>query len=199
MNTIIYLIRHGITDYNEQNRYCGTIDEPINENGRKQAELLKHDFKGIKVHSVYSSVFKRATQTAGIVFPGMEIIEAKGMREMNFGEWEGKTFNEISGDYGDIAEKWFNNATEVHPPGGESLQDMSKRVLEAFASIMVKCKGKTIAITTHGGPIAIILCTLKNHGFDKLWDMIPPHATATEIHINNKGGIARIISPGEKK
>ena len=109
----LILIRHGESEGNVQRRFSGFQDVNLTEKGIWQAERLAYRLKELPVDVVYSSDLKRAKHTAEIVFGsrGIDIIPNSNLREMNFGVWEGYTFEEVMSKYGNNFEinSWFDN------------------------------------------------------------------------------------------
>ena len=165
----LILIRHGETDYNSQNRYCGFSDPPLNNKGIRQVEKLMAKLKNISIDKVYSSDLKRAYQTAEIIFKNKPIEKAKNFREMNFGIFEGLKYEQIVKRYPEIYRKWIDNPAAVGIPQGENIKDLSKRITEELFGIFSCHRGKTIAVVTHAGPIKIILCNMLKYGAKMFW------------------------------
>lgn len=179
----LFLIRHGSTDFNKERRYCGFMDIGINGNGRAQVRRLKARFRGQPIDKIYSSDRKRAIQTAGIIFKGREVIKVSGLREMNFGVFEGMTYQEILKKYPVIYKKWINDPFKTIIPKGESLNIFRKRVVRVFKDIIVKHQGQEIAIVCHGGTIsAFITYILKSRDF---WKHIPDSASLSLLEAKN--------------
>ena len=94
IQTTIFLSRHGQTKWNLSNRFQGNKDSPLTEIGIKQANDLKASLNGKNIHAAYTSPLKRALDTAKIITRGtpIKVIERDGLREINLGPWEGKTY-----------------------------------------------------------------------------------------------------------
>ena len=90
---LIYLLRHGLTEYNAQKRYQGQRDIPLSEKGRNQ--LCRAD---INPRVVYISTLQRTKQTAEILFPGARLVPVDGLKEMCFGSFEGRNYKEMEHD-----------------------------------------------------------------------------------------------------
>jgi len=95
MITRLILIRHGMTDWNKEKKYCGRRDIPLSDEGKNQALKLSRKLKSVNFDGVYSSDKKRAIQTARIIFKGLRITKIKGLKELDFGVFEGLTHEEI--------------------------------------------------------------------------------------------------------
>ena len=91
----IQLIRNGLTEGNVSGKYVGHIDEPLSREGIAQIEQMKSDYKYPPVDAVFASPLSRCTQTAKIIYPNCEPIVINGLIEYNFGEFEGKTAEEL--------------------------------------------------------------------------------------------------------
>lgn len=166
----IYFARHGETDWNIVMRVQGTTDIPLNENGMKQADLLFEnlDKENVKLCRIYSSYQRRALTTAEIVGArcNVPVKVIRGLEELNFGLFEGHTWEEIGMLYSDEHSEWQSNKRYNKAPNGESYQDLLERVFAALDQIIEESKadldsGRDILILTHGA-VLISLLTLKN-------------------------------------
>ena len=152
MNKTIYLIRHGQTPGNAMKRYIGTTDESLTEAG--VLELKGHAYP--KVEMVFSSPLKRAMETAKIIYPEQEITIVYKLRETDFGEFEGKNYQELSGNA--KYQAWIDSGGLAPFPGGEDPFDVQKRAMEGLEEITEMSKDcKEIAIVTHGGIIMALV------------------------------------------
>ncbi|MBC7325685.1 MAG: histidine phosphatase family protein, partial [Moorella sp. (in: Bacteria)] len=107
-NIRIYLVRHGETEWNNNGRYQGHTDVALSVSGRRQAELLRERFRSIPLDSVYSSDLSRARETAAVIAAphGLTIKTEEAFREIDFGFWEGLTYQEITARYPHEWERW---------------------------------------------------------------------------------------------
>lgn len=150
----IYLIRHGQTPGNKLQRYIGTTDESLSEEGR---ELLSQCVYP-SVEKVYASPLKRCKETEEILFPGQEPQVVKDLAECDFGEFENKNYRELAGNKN--YQKWIDSNGTLPFPGGESREECRTRNLKGFRKILKQCiqeKTKTAAIVCHGGTIMNIM------------------------------------------
>lgn len=149
---MIYIVRHGETNYNVEGRYAGRIDVPLNDNGIKQAYLIKEKLKDIKFDKVFSSPLKRAYETATIICGDKyNIIKDDRLIERSNGELEGRLKKEIKEyiDFNDINENRFDI---------ENIVDFRKRVKEYIDYILDNYRGKNILIVTHAGVCIYARC-----------------------------------------
>ena len=139
---MIYIVRHGQTDYNLEGRYAGRIDVELNEKGIEQANIIKEELKNIHFDIVFSSPLKRALTTASII-TNNEIIVDNRIIERSNGKLEGKLKTEINDDID------FNdpNLTKYNI---ENITDFRNRIYNFFDEI-TKYKDKNILVVTHAG------------------------------------------------
>jgi len=185
----LILIRHGESKGNVQRKFSGFQDVNLTKKGIWQAERLAYRLKELPVDVVYCSDLKRARHTAEIVFRsrGIDIISNSNLREMNFGIWEGYTFEEVMARYGNGYEikSWLENIKEeINIPQGESLVDLNNRVMTELNKILEEHKktdkDKTIGLVSHGGTIRVILCNALNMELKYMWN-IEQYSTALNI------------------
>ncbi len=150
----IYFIRHGATAGNLEKRYIGRTDEPLCELGISQVKRLRT--YNIQADHVFASPALRTRQTAAILFPQIEPEIVENLTETDFGIFEGKNAEELSGS--SEYQAWVDSGCLAAIPGGESVSDFKKRCCEAFYSGMQRVPdGKTAAFVIHGGGIMAIL------------------------------------------
>ncbi len=157
----LILIRHGETKWNKLKKYQGHMDIELNDWGRKQSEEAAKELANLEVDYFASSDLKRAKETAEIIaaFHDNNVSEYKELREMNFGDWEGKRFQEIQNENPLDFQKWIKDPVKYSPPSGESLEEFQERVLIGFNKILQK-ETKRNVIITHGGVIMIYLASI---------------------------------------
>lgn len=153
----IYLLRHGMTVANSEGRYIGRMDVPLTKEGRKQLEDMagKYDYPLTDVY--FSSPMKRCLESLDILYPGAEPVIVDNFSECDFGEFEGKTFEELKKD--EQYQKWTSGASES-APNGESSKSFQVRCCGAFESIverLLRTGSYTAVIMAHGGTLMSIL------------------------------------------
>ena len=151
----IYLLRHGKTAGNLSGRYNGRTDEPLCEEGLREAEAAE---RHPEISLVYSSPMLRARQTAKICFPNAEIVTVPDLREMDFGDFEGRTAQEMEFDSDYRA--WVAGGCVDRCPNGEGIPDFGQRAAAAFAGAVQDAisRGQTeIGVAAHGGVIMAVM------------------------------------------
>lgn len=164
--TRVVLLRHGQTERSAQRRYSGRDDVPLTELGERQASLTarrlataglasSNDLSGVPV---ISSPLSRATQTARAVVDalGGELVTHPGLIETDFGAWEGLTFTEAAQRDPEIHRSWLAD-TGVRTPGGESFDDVQRRVSAVLDELVAGYGGRTIVVVSHVTPIKQLL------------------------------------------
>ena len=152
----VFLLRHGRTAGNGEKRYIGgRTDEPLCDEGIRTAEASG---KFPYVKTVYISPMVRARQTAEILFPKAELRVLDGLREMDFGVFEGRSPDEMVND--PVYRGWVDNMCEGLCPGGEDLDDFKDRVAAAFQTALEESQAECaerLVILAHGGTIMSVM------------------------------------------
>jgi len=158
----IYVIRHGETDWNHNHLFQGQTDMPLNENGYLQASRLTEKLKDIlPFDRIVSSDLSRAVETAAILNKGYTtpILTDPGLREVDFGEWEGLTADAIEQRWPGELHKWFSTGL-LHAPGGEAFEVFYDRVWRCFQNWANKKDYQTMAMISHGGSCRVLMCAI---------------------------------------
>lgn len=157
----LILIRHGVTGLNLQKRFIGATDAPLAPEGERQAELLAAPLRRIGPDRILSSPMRRAVATAEIASEGLGLESEvdENLREIDFGEWEGLTFERIEAKYGEAARRWTKWEEDFEFPGGERIGDFFERV-RRVRRMLAEQPSQTPAVFTHSGLIRVLLCSL---------------------------------------
>lgn len=158
----LYLIRHGETEWNIQNKYQGITDIPLSSTGEKQAQAIANKMRKIKIDMIYSSNLSRAYETAKYISSEkkINIKVMPQLREINFGEWEGYTISELEIIYGEHYKRFILEPHKYDFPGEGSMQAVQSRVLKAIDAIIKEQSDGDIAIVSHGGVLKILIMSL---------------------------------------
>lgn len=187
-NRYIYLVRHAKPELPHGGRiYYGRTDYPLSDEGIKKAKTLVPYLRGINFNFVYSSNLIRARHTAELILPERkgDIREAAGLNEIDLGEWEGRTFDEVRSSWEELYEKRGSCFDSVPPPQGESFKDLQARVVPAFEEILHRHVNGNILIVAHGGVIWTLMCRIL--GF-RLNDMFYYPMDYCGIHLLRQSG-----------
>ena len=151
----IMLLRHGKTQGNLDNRYNGRTDDPLSEIGRAEAQVCEHY---PEISFVYASPMRRAQETAKIFFPNAAIETVSDLREMDFGDFEGRSADEMADD--EAYRAWVAGGCIDVCPNGEGIPGFAKRASVVFAGCVSDAiaRGETrVGFAVHGGVIMAIM------------------------------------------
>ena len=158
---MIYLIRHGQTDWNVDRKLQGQTDIPLNQNGRKQAEDAAKEISKLKIDRIISSDLLRAKETAEIINKkiGVMVSFDKRLREINYGDYEGKLVETIKDEDWNI---FNNNPEKINCESNEQVYNRVKSFLKQIK------KDENVLVVTHGGPLRMMFYYSQNkEKFDK--------------------------------
>jgi len=157
--TRLLLLRHGQTELSRQRRYSGRGDPELTETGRRQAADAARYLAGKGgIAAVVSSPLQRAHATAVAAADalGLPVRVDEDLTETDFGEWEGLTFQEAAASHPDIHGRWLRD-TGLAPPGGESFDEVARRVRSARDRIVAEHGAGTVLVVSHVTPIKTLL------------------------------------------
>ncbi len=213
----LYLIRHGETDWNAQGRVQGATDIELNRRGRLQARAISRMLRAEPLQALYASPLKRALGTAELIARphGLPVIKLSGLSELDQGELEGLTFEELDNRYGPFMEAWRERPGKVRLPGGETMAELQERAWEALERIREENpEGKVVAVS-HNLAIRSLICrivdlSLENMGrlrqssgalnvlehVERGWALRSMNNT---FHLMGLDGAAPLGSPGKER
>lgn len=190
----LYLTRHGETEWNVEKRLQGWGDSPLTKNGIERAHLFKDLVAHVDFDKIYTSDQKRAVDTAKIIKNDRDtpIIEMQELRELGFGNWEGKTLSDIKNEESELFDTYLNNPLLYKPSSGETITELLKRVELAIKEIE-KTGGRNVLIVSHGVTIRAIISILKNLGIDEYKEIpVYPGASLSVFEKGEKGWESRV-------
>ncbi|MCE5286129.1 MAG: alpha-ribazole phosphatase [Pelosinus sp.] len=192
----IYLIRHGkIQTVDEKRRYIGQMDVPLNDEGIKEAQLLQHKLVEFPMEAVYCSDLSRSRQTAEIIVGNrsIPIIENINLREIDVGDWEGCTFEDIKQRF-PLEFKARGEDIEHYPiPGGESFADLNKRVIPVFHE-MLNRGIENILLVGHAGVNRLLLCYALGLPLNNLFRLAQDYGCLNLIQYSHKGYLIKLMN-----
>jgi probable phosphoglycerate mutase len=157
---LFYLLRHGETEWNAQNRFCGRTDVPLSEAGRRQAKSLAERLKAFPFEALYSSPLKRAFETARLISEsvGLQPIPDQRLVELDYGRWEGKTLAEIRENDPKTFSAWDADPAHVAPPGGESGLEAQQRIVSFLDFLAAKHPQGQVLVALHKTVCRLAIC-----------------------------------------
>ncbi len=187
----IYFVRHGSTGPENQGRLVGVTDIAVWPEGRKSIARLKTDFAGVIPGAIYCSPLLRTCQTLdslkGHCGWSNEVIYDERLKEMNFGDWEMKTWPELMEKNSELMAAMARYEGFVFP-GGEEVDNFIKRVAEMLF-LFKKSAAQDLVVISHGGGIRTLIClalglSARNY---LLFNVKPASLTIVELY--EDGGI----------
>jgi len=190
----IYLLRHGeIAGNKGPKKYIGQTDRPLSPVGRYQAQWWSQKLSDVSFEAIYASELKRSKETAEILAVGREIpVQLKaGLREIDLGQWEGKTFPSVRRRFPSEFEARGLDFGGYRPPEGESFRDLQERVLPIFHEIVRTARGNVL-IVAHAGVNRVILCYVLGMPINRLFRIAQDYGCLNVIE--KKAGFLQVTA-----
>ncbi|MDI6799133.1 MAG: alpha-ribazole phosphatase [Actinomycetota bacterium] len=194
--TRLYLVRHGETEWNAQGKYLGVTDIPLTLRGRSQALALGRYLEDKGVSAAYSSELKRAKETLKIATSALNINPSvlNGLNEINFGRWEGMTYEEIERSYGDLLSNWLLDVSRYEIPDGERWHDFKSRVSESFDRIIEENQEREVLVVTHGGVIKTIIGSILGMEPVGFWKLRQDKGALNILEVHRKEAMVTLLN-----
>lgn len=159
-STRLFLVRHGEVEVAWRGRIYGSLDVPLSEHGRTEGIRVACALRGAAITSVVSSGLERTEHVARCLREqrGLARADDPDLRELDRGEWAGRTPQELEACWPGAWAAWFASPANGRPPGGESLNDLLKRVLPRLDHWTRMSPGHSVALVTHGWVLRVLVC-----------------------------------------
>lgn len=185
---VIHLVRHGETQASRDGMLCGDLDFPLTEIGKAQARLVAGRVAKFPLRAVYVSPKVRARQTSEPICEAIhrEAIEATGLREISYGEWEGEDEHELAkSDARFVA--WMQDPAMNAPPHGENAYAIAARSVAVLTQAIQVQEGHLLFVS-HKATIRVVLCALLGIPLARFRDRIAcPVASLTTLELGPRG------------
>ncbi|MEE9275672.1 MAG: histidine phosphatase family protein [bacterium] len=157
---LLYLLRHGETEWNVERRIQGVTGVSLNEVGRAQARALAASMEGLPVRALYASPLLRSRETAEAVAAalGLPVREEPRLKELDQGDLEGLKIEEIQERHNGFLESWKERPAGLRMPGGETLDELQERAWGAMEDFRENHPEETVAAVSHNLTITVIMC-----------------------------------------
>jgi phosphoserine phosphatase len=184
----LILVRHGETPFNRERKVQGITDIELNDAGLRQAQQLALSLKEHEILQIYSSPLKRAYKTAEAInqFHDVPIHRRSGLMEMDQGDFEGLSFQELMACEKDFLRRWIADPAITKMPNGESFIEVQKRAWNAIEGIITQ--DENALIVSHNFTIAAILCRIKCVDLSLFRDFCVETASKTIVQFTNGVG-----------
>jgi broad specificity phosphatase PhoE len=166
MTTRLLLVRHGATTLSAEDRFAGSTDVALSDEGRHQAARLGQRLADNPIAAVYCSPMRRTIETAALVANAHKLapVTRPGLCEIDHGHWEGLTRQEVEQRFRDEYTRWEEDPFTVAPTGGECGVDVMARALPVIRSIIESHQGQNVLVVSHKATIRLVISSLL--GFD---------------------------------
>jgi broad specificity phosphatase PhoE len=162
MSLNLYLLRHGETVYSRSGGHCGWIDPDLTTEGEQMAIAFADTYGKVAWNAIYTSPMKRTLATAQPIcsLTNIELQIRAGLKEIHYGDWEGKTVSDVQTQYGDDYTQWRSEPAWNAPTHGETGLQVANRALAVVAEITHQYPRGNVLLISHKATIRIILCNL---------------------------------------
>ena len=190
MSLMIYFLRHGETTASRNGGYCGTLDPNLTPAGHRMAEAFADAYKSLPWVAVFSSPLRRAVATAKPLCEaaGIRMQLHDGLKEIAFGQWEGKTPEEVNREFHDDHVRWLTDPGWNAPTGGQKGIDVARRSSRVLEQIENTYTTGNVLVVSHKATTRIMLCTLLGIDVGRFRDRISmPVASISIVEITSRG------------
>jgi alpha-ribazole phosphatase/probable phosphoglycerate mutase len=192
----LVLVRHAEPSGDFRGRCYGRLDVELSELGREQSARVAAALADAPVSAVVSSPLQRARETAeAIAEPhGLRVVVLDGLRELDFGEFEGKSYDELAASRPQLYRQWMTAPTEVRFPGGESYADLEARVADVVRRLRAVHGGRTVVAVTHGGVVRAVVAAALGLPDDRIFRLSVDTASITRVGWHQGVAIVRSVN-----
>jgi broad specificity phosphatase PhoE len=193
----LIIIRHAETTWNNKHKTQGKADIPLSSLGKRQASLLGKRFSEAKIDAVYSSMLQRSIKTAEAVarhHPHIALIKAQELNEMNWGKWEGLTFEQIARTYPKEFAARQLDKFNIAPPQGESPAALKRRITPFLRKMIDRHKNQTVLVVGHAGMNRVIIGTILGWSEQKTASTTFKNTSVTILHVKKGKSRMRLFN-----
>jgi len=196
MSLIIYFLRHGETAASQTGGYCGALDPDLTPAGYQMAEDFADAYQSLPWVAVYSSPLRRAVATAKPLceVAGIRMQLKEGLKEIAFGQWEGKTPEEVNHEFHDTYVRWLTDPGWNAPTGGERGIDIARRSSLVLEKIEKTYTTGKVLVVSHKATTRIMLCSLLGIDVGRFRDRISlPVASISIVEMAEHGPLLHML------
>jgi broad specificity phosphatase PhoE len=196
MGLILYFLRHGETQASQTGGYCGVSDVALTPEGYQMAEEFAAAYKSLPWSAVFCSPLRRSLDTARPLCAavGLEMQPRDGLREIAYGQWEGKTPEEVNHQFHDEYVSWLADPGWFGPTGGERGVDIARRSLIVLDEIERTYPDGNILVVSHKATTRIMLCFLLGIDVGRYRDRLSLTVAALSIvEMTKQGPLLKVL------
>ena len=199
MGLCVYLLRHGETEFSKTGGFCGALDPELTAEGTAMAEAFAQHYQSMPWQAVYASPMKRTIATAKPLCNALDLnmVIRDGLKEIQYGEWEGKTAETGKADHTDDYISWLTEPAWNPPTSGESSVQIASRASLVMTEIEEKYTTGNVLVVSHKATIRIILCSLLGIDLGRYRDRIAlPVASVSVVKFDRHGPL--LVKHGDR-
>ncbi len=181
---MLYLVRHGQTEFNVQERIQGLCDSSLTEKGIEDTAKLAKHLAAVDFKEVYASNLGRTIQTARIIQGSRQlpVLSLGELNEMGFGVWEGKSLTELrESSLEQLEAFWHDPVGYIAPEGGQTFAEMFEQVRQGSRLLFARAKNQDILAVSHGMWVKSFCCIWQGKGIADVWEPPFVHNTALTV------------------
>jgi len=169
----IVIVRHGRTEWNRVERFRGRADIALDDVGIKQAEAAARRIKEWPISAVYSSPLRRALTTAEIIAGtmGLNVQEMSGIIDIDYGEWQGLSTEEVISRDGSLYARWIKNPDGITFPGGEQFNEVRQRASKAVDTLIQQHSKESVVLVSHKVICQVLVMSLLGLDSSHFWQI----------------------------
>ena len=197
----VIFVRHGVTFWNLEKKIQGFSDVQLSPDGLCQAMLLAKNFPLKKIDAIYSSDLSRAKTTAEVLAGrfNLRVQFLPEFREIDFGEWEGKTLAELQEKYPEEVKKFFTDTENWKAPNAETFLQVQERAFSAFCKIISerdfgKDSAQNIVVVAHGAVNRLILCKILEIPIRKIWAISQVNTAVNIVRVDDQNFTVELVN-----
>jgi alpha-ribazole phosphatase len=192
----LFLIRHGQTDFSRENRFCGSIDPPLNEVGLRMADAFGAHYGKRKWDAIYASPRLRTRQTADALAHRIQrdVLVDTGLAEIAYGDWEGLRHEDVQEQWPEAYAYWASDPASRGTPGGETAFQVAARAAPVIERVKREHPVGRVLLVSHKATIRILTCALLGMDVRLFRDRIAqPVAAVTRFEVRKTGPILTLL------
>jgi probable phosphoglycerate mutase len=195
MVTRVFLVRHGATVLSAEDRYAGSVDAALSDEGRAQARALGVRLAGEPLAAAYASPMSRAQDTAALITAGrgLDVVTVPELRETDHGHWEGRTRDDVRSEFPEEYARWERDPFTFAPSSGETGLQVLARALPAFLALSARHADRSILVVSHKATIRLVVSALLGvelRGYRDRLDMSPCGLSILDV---KSEAVARLV------
>ena len=177
--TTVYVIQTGRTVWEERSRFESAAGSPLTDEGAGAVKSTAEELTKHKIKAIYASKGESEQQTAGLVAEvlGLKVRTNDGLREIDYGMWQGLTVEEIKRRHPKVYKQWTGSPVSVRPSGGESLDEVQERLRKAMREIVKRHRGGSALLVLRPVALGLLRCVLDGSPVSGMWSHVDPAFT----------------------